>query len=179
VVLSSFGLLLVRSNCSKVGAMLMNIFTGHQSLLAIFIRKLIPSQRGSKPPPDAGENSQRTIALRVKRPVPGPVASSTSSSLRSTRSNNIMHSSVVDEAVSQIHASVDLPTSPMPATELPIQRSHRGVLKAHNIFKRHTLSVSPSFDACRMMASSKQRSTHLKNRNSMGSFCKSGLFYRS
>lgn len=151
VVLSSFGLLL--------------------SLLAIFIRKLIPSQRGSKPPPDAGENSQRTIALRVKRPVPGPVASSTSSSLRSTRSNNIMHSSVVDEAVSQIHASVDLPTSPMPATELPIQRSHRGgVLKAHNIFKRHTLSVSPSFDACRMMASSKQRSTHLKNRNSMGSF---------
>ncbi|KAG1784216.1 hypothetical protein EV702DRAFT_1058093 [Suillus placidus] len=151
VVLSSFGILL--------------------SLLAIFVRTLVPSVFVSwpKPPPDTSEYSQRTIACRVKRPVPGPVASPASSSLlESTKSNNTIHSNMVDGAVPQSHARVD---SPMPATELSIQRFNRSeVLEAHKIFKRHTLSVCPSFNVCRTIASPKQRSTHLKGRSSTGSF---------
>ncbi|KAG1839223.1 hypothetical protein DFJ58DRAFT_812842 [Suillus subalutaceus] len=143
VMLSSFGILL--------------------SLLAMSIQTLIPSVFVFW-----------TIARRVKRPVPGPVASPAPSSPLSTRSNNIMHSSIVDGEVPQSHARVDLPASPMPATELPVQRSNRGeVSEAHKVFKRHSLSVSPSFNACRTIASSKQRLTHLKGRNSTGSFYQS------
>lgn len=160
------------------------MFTGHQSVLAIFIQTLLPSHwqwAWSKPPPYAGGKSRRTIiARRVKRPVPRPVASPTSSFLRSTRSHETIRSSMVDGAVPQSHARVDLPASLMPATKLPIQRtSHGEVSKAHRIFKRHTLPASPSVNSCRTIASLKQRSTHLKGRNSTGSFCKSGLFHRS
>ncbi|KAG2045109.1 hypothetical protein BDR03DRAFT_937937 [Suillus americanus] len=155
VILSSFGILL--------------------SLLAMCLRTLIPSVfvSWSKPPLNTGENSQRTIVRRVKRPVPGPVASPPPSSPQSTRSNNIMHSSIVDGAVPQSHARVDSLPSTM---ELPIQRFNRGeVPEAHKVFKRHTLSVSPSFNACRTIASSKQRLTHLKGRNSTGSFYQTPL----
>ncbi|KAG2159600.1 uncharacterized protein EDB93DRAFT_1111095 [Suillus bovinus] len=149
VVVSSFGILL--------------------SLLAIFIQTLLPSQwTWSRPPPDAG---QRTIARRIKRPVPRPIASPTSSSIRSTRSNNTIHSSMVDGVVPQGHARVEPLASTMPATKLPIQRSSRGeVSEARKVFKRHTLSASLPFNVCRTLASPKQRSTHLKGRNSTGSF---------
>lgn len=142
------------------------------SLLAMFIRTLVPSvsrRVWSKPPPNAGVNSRRTIARRFQRPITGPAASPASSPLQSTRSNNIIRSSIVDGAVSQSHAHVDVPASPMLATESPIQRSNRGdVSEARKVFKRHTLSVS-SFNACRTIVSPKQRLTHLKGRNSMGS----------
>ncbi|KAG1908358.1 uncharacterized protein F5891DRAFT_992683 [Suillus fuscotomentosus] len=158
VVLSSFGILL--------------------SVLAIFIQTLLPSHwqwAWSKPPPYAGGKSRRTIiARRVKRPVPRPVASPTSSFLRSTRSHETIRSSMVDRAVPQSHAHVDLPASLMPATKLPIQRSSHGeVSKAHRIFKRHTLPASLFVNSCRTIASLKQRSTHLKGRNSTGSFSSS------
>lgn len=145
VVLSSFGILL--------------------SLLAIFIRALIPSviasQRvWSKPPPDTIDHSRRTIAHRVKRPRPVVSESSAPSPLQSS---GIMHSSMVDGAVPQSHA----PASPMPATELDIQRDNPSeISKAHKVLKRHTLSVSSSFNACRTLASPKLR---LKGRNSTGS----------
>lgn len=138
------------------------------SLLAIFIRALMPSaivsQRAwCKPLPDAIDHSRRTIARRVKRPGPPVSESSASSPLQSIKSSSIMHSSMVDGAVPQSHA----PASPMPATELHIQRSDRGeVSKAHKVFKRHTLSVSSSFNACRTLGSPKLR---LKGRNSTGS----------
>ncbi|KAG1766403.1 hypothetical protein EDD22DRAFT_950537 [Suillus occidentalis] len=143
VVLSSFGILM--------------------SLLAIFIRALIPSvivsQRAwFKPPPDTIDHSRRTITRRVKRPGPVVSESLASSSLQSTKSSNM-----VDGAVPQSHA----PASPMPATELHLERSNRGeVSKAHKVFKRHTHSVSSSFNACRTLASPKLR---LKGRNSTGS----------
>lgn len=146
------------------------------SLLAIFVRTLVPSvfvsQRAwPKPLPDTGEYSQRTIACRVKRPVPGPVASPASSSLLESTKSNTIHSNMVDGAVPQSHARADSPASPMPATELSIQRSNRSeVLEAHKVFKRHTLSFSPSFNVYRTIVSPKQRSTHLKGRSSTGSF---------
>lgn len=152
VVLSSLGILL--------------------SLLAMFIQTLVPSVSRmvwSKPPPNARENSQRTISRCFKRPITEPAASPASSPLQSTRSNNLIRSSIVDGAVPQSHADADVPASPMHTTESPIQRSNRGeVSEAHKVFKRHTLSVS-SFNACRAMVSPKQRLMHLKGRNSMGS----------
>ncbi|KIK48362.1 hypothetical protein CY34DRAFT_798181 [Suillus luteus UH-Slu-Lm8-n1] len=153
VVLSSFGILM--------------------SLLAIFIRALLPSaivsQRAwCKSPPDTIDHSRRTIVRRVKRPGPIVSESSASSPPQSTKSSSVMHGSMGDGAIPQSHA----PASPMPATELHLERSNRGeVSKAHKVFKRHTLSVSSSLNACRTLASPKLR---LKGRNSTGSICKSG-----
>ncbi|KAG1757834.1 hypothetical protein EDB19DRAFT_68599 [Suillus lakei] len=150
VVLSSFGILL--------------------SLLAIFIQTLVPSaQRAWSRLP--GQNSRRTTARSIKRPVSEPIASSTSSSLQSTESNNFTHSNILNGTEPQSHVRVREPASPVPATEQHIQRSHHAeVLEAHKITKRHTLSVSPSFSACRRIASPKPTLGHLRGRNSIGSF---------
>lgn len=158
----------VRKVILRTASMLLSSIGLLLSLLAIFIRTLVPSAFLSpKPPPEAAGNTSRPIARRLKRSIS---ISLTSSSPQSTKSNSIMHSSMV---VPRRHTFVDELAPPVPAKESHTQRSNPiRVSEAHKIRKRHTFSVSLSSDACRIIASPKQTTLRLKGRNSIGSFCR-------
>jgi hypothetical protein len=154
-----------------------NIYSSvHQSLLAIFVRTLVPSYAKAstpqatwfKPIPQATGTPRRRIAHPLQRSLSVPVISSCPRS-------DIMLSSVIDGAVPHIHA-------PARVTESSIHQSNLIEVSTdiHEVPKGSPVLRPPSIIAYRAIVSppSRQRSDRLRCKRSVEfllRFCKSVL----